>query len=133
MLDTNIVSYLLKGTSPAARKRISTLEAGEVVCISVVTEAELLYGIAKSGLGEQRKRLLEWFLLRIAVRSWGRDEAARYGPLRAQQEAAGKTLGALDLQIAAHAIALGAILVTSDQAFASVPDLVGVQNWANDL
>lgn len=89
MLDTNLVSYLLKGKFPAARRRISTLEAGAVVCISVVTEAELLHGIAKSGLGEQRKRLLEWFLLWIAVHPWGRDEAACYGPLRAQQEAAG--------------------------------------------
>lgn len=133
MLDTNTVSYLLKAKSPAARARISALAPEESVCISVVTEAELLYGIAKSGIGEQRRKLLEWFLLRVAVHAWGRAEAASYGLLRAKQEAMGKTLGPLDMQIAAHAITLGAILVTNDQAFTSVPDLPEVQKWATDV
>jgi tRNA(fMet)-specific endonuclease VapC len=45
----------------------------------------------------------------------------------------GKTLGPLDMQIAAHAIALGAVLVTNDKAFHHVSDLIGVKNWATDL
>lgn len=133
MLDTNMVSYILKGKSPAARARIASLRPGESACISVVTEAELLYGIAKSGIGDQRKRLLDWFLLRITVHPWGREEAAAYGQLRAKQEAMGKTLGPLDMQIAAHAVALGAILITSDKAFRNVAGLAGVENWATDL
>ncbi|RXH54063.1 type II toxin-antitoxin system VapC family toxin [Granulicella sibirica] len=133
MLDTNMASYLLKGKSPATRQRMLSLQVGELACISAVTEAEMLYGIAKSGIGEQRMRLLNWFLLLVAVQPWGREEAAAYGPLRARQEAMGKTLGPLDMQIAAHAISLGAVLVTNDKAFHQVPDLVGVDNWATDL
>jgi tRNA(fMet)-specific endonuclease VapC len=110
-----------------------SLRAGEIVCISSVTEAELLYGIAKSGIGEQRMRLLTWFLQLVDIHSWGREEASVYGRLRAKQEAMGKTLGPLDMQIAAHAISLGAVLVTNDKAFHQVPDLQGVENWATDL
>ena len=133
MLDTNQASYILKGKSPATRDRILSLQPGELACISAVTEAELLYGIAKSGIGEQKMRLLNWFLQLVAIHPWGREEARVYGSLRARQEAMGKTLGPLDMQIAAHAIALGAILVTNDKAFHQVPDLPGVENWATDL
>jgi tRNA(fMet)-specific endonuclease VapC len=133
MLDTNMASYLLKGKSPATRQRILSLRPGETASISAVTEAEMLYGIAKAGIGEQRMRTLNWFLQLVAIHPWGRAEAAVYGRLRAKQESAGKTLGPLDMQIAAHAIALGAILVTNDKAFHQVPDLLRVENWATDL
>jgi tRNA(fMet)-specific endonuclease VapC len=141
MLDTNMVSYILKARSPAARTRLASLGEGEIACISSITEAELLYGIAKSAGSpagrpsdnDQRKRSLDWFLARLKVQPWGREEAAAYGQLRAKQEAMGKTLGPLDMQIAAHAVALRAILITNDKAFHNVPDLAGVENWATDL
>ena len=133
LLDTNQVSYLLKGSSPALRARILRLQSADVACISSVTEAELLYGIAKSRIGEQRMSLLNWFLQLVAIHPWGRAEAAVYGRLRAKQEAMGKTLGPFDMQIAAHAISLGAVMVTNDKAFHHVPDLPAVENWATDL
>ena len=133
MLDTNMASYLLKGKSRAVRDRIMSLRPGELACISAVTEAEILYGIAKTGIGEQRMKMLNWFLQLVTTHPWGREEAAVYGRLRAKQEAIGKTLGPLDMQIAAHAISLGAVLVTADKAFHHVPDLLGVENWATDL
>jgi len=133
MLDTNMASYLLKGKSPAMRDRMLSLRPGQLDCISAVTEAELLYGIAKTGFGQHRTKMLNWFLLLVATYPWGREEAAVYGRLRARQEAMGKTLGPLDMQIAAHAISLGAILVTNDKAFHQVPDLLSIENWATDL
>jgi tRNA(fMet)-specific endonuclease VapC len=133
MLDTNMASYLLKGRSRAVRHRMMSLRPSEVACISAVTEAEILYGIAKTGIGEERMKMLNWFLLLVAIHPWGREEALVYGRLRASQEAIGKTLGPLDIQIAAHAISLGAILVTNDKAFHQVPDLIGIENWASDL
>ena len=133
MLDTNMASYLLKGKSWAVRQRMMSLRASEIACISAVTEAEILYGIAKVGIGEERMKMLHWFLLLVAIHPWGREEASVYGRLRASQEAMGKTLGPLDMQIAAHAISLGAILVTNDKAFHQVPDLIGIENWASDL
>jgi tRNA(fMet)-specific endonuclease VapC len=76
---------------------------------------------------------MEWFLAAVKILPWGRDEANVYGTLRAKLESSGKTLGNMDMQIAAHAIALGAVLVTNDKAFAQVDDLRAIANWATDL
>lgn len=133
LLDTNTVIYILRGKSPAARTRLAGLQGSEIAAISAVTEGELLYGLAKSGGGEAPRRSLEWFLARMKVLEWGRDEAAAYGLLRAKQEQIGKSLAPLDTQIAAHAIAIGAVVVTNDRAFQQVDSLIGVESWATDL
>lgn len=133
LLDTNSVIYILRGKSPAARARLEGLQGSEMAAISAVTEGELLYGLAKSGAGEASRRSLKWFLARMKVLPWGRDEAAAYGLLRAKQEQMGKSLAPLDTQIAAHAVAIGAVVVTNDRAFQQVDSLVGIENWATDL
>ena len=133
MMDTNTVSQIMKGKSKAAREKLAGLRENQVACISVITEAELRYGIAKSNRAASLLVLLEWFLARVQVRAWGSEEAAAYGELRAKQEAAGKMVGNMDLLIAAHAIAVGATLVTADGGFGKVADLPGIVNWATDL
>jgi tRNA(fMet)-specific endonuclease VapC len=133
LLDTNMVSYILKGKSPAARLRLTNLTPPNIAAISTITEAELLYGLEKIGAAAQRRTNFDWFLTRLKVLSWDRDAARAYGTLRARQEAAGLPLGPLDMQIAAHAVALGAILVTNDRAFLQIPNLPGLENWATDL
>jgi tRNA(fMet)-specific endonuclease VapC len=72
-------------------------------------------------------------LFRLRILAWGSKEAAAYGELRARLEGAGITLSQLDLQIAAHALAIGAVLVTNDKAFLQVNDLDKMENWALDL
>jgi len=132
MLDTNTVSHVMKGKSKLAREKLASLRENQIACISVITEAELRYGVAKSknkGLAV----LVDWFLAKVQVRPWGREEAKVYGELRAKQEAAGRTLGNLNMLIAAHAIAIGATLVTADKTFSHVSDLERVVNWATDL
>ena len=133
MLDTNMVSYILKGRSARARAKLAQLLGDESACISAITHGELLYGMVKAGFGIRQRTAVEGFLSRIETRSWDIEAASAYGPLRSQREAAGKTLGPLDMQIAAHSIAVGAILVSNDLAFRNVPDLVGLENWAGDL
>ena len=133
LLDTNTIIYILKGKSAATRSRLAGLSTEEVASISAITEGELLYGLAKSGSGDRARRSLDWFLARLKVLPWGREEAATYGLLRARQESMGKSLAPLDTQIAAHAIAVGAVLVTNDRAFHQVDSLLGIENWANDL
>lgn len=133
MLDTNTVSYIIKGQSPAARSKLASLHGNDVACISVITEAELRFGVAKRPNAEKLRTALEGFLAKIHVLPWTREEAVAYGELRAKQEAAGKTLGNLDTLIAAHAIASGATLVTNDTNLANAADLPGSANWAQDL
>jgi tRNA(fMet)-specific endonuclease VapC len=69
----------------------------------------------------------------IEVRPWDSPAARAYGRLRARLKAAGTPLAELDLLIAAHAIALGAVLVSHDRAFQRVAAFVTVIDWATDL
>ena len=68
------------------------------------------------------------FLLRVDVLPWDGVAAACYGGVRADMMRQGKLLGALDLLIATHALSVGAVLVTNDQAFFQVADL-HVEDW----
>ncbi len=132
MLDTNTVSYILKGKSPAARAKLAGLGEDESACISIVTEFELEFGLAKNPNTANLRHALRWFLARIQVLPLGSAEARAYGQLRMKQEAAGRPLESMDMLIAAHAIAAGAILVTADKVFSYVEGL-SRENWATDL
>jgi tRNA(fMet)-specific endonuclease VapC len=138
MLDTNTVSYIVRGKSPAARDRLHTLQGEDIGCISVITEAELRYGTSKQAPGSQAQRSARLAALtalfdKLRILPWGSAEALVYGDLRAKLERAGKVLGNLDMLIAAHAISANATLVTRDKAFAQVEDLRPPVNWAVDL
>lgn len=133
MLDTNMVSYIVKGRSPAARTRLLGLKTNEICCISAISEGEIRYGLEKRPEALALKKLTEMFLASIRIMPWGGDEAQAYGVLRAKLEATGRTLGHMDMLIAAHAISTGAVLVTNDRAFAQAEGLRGVVNWASDL
>jgi tRNA(fMet)-specific endonuclease VapC len=132
MLDTNMVSYIVKGHSPVARARMLNLPKDEVACLSAISEAEIHYGLAKRPAATALKERMEWFLAAVTILPWGRVEAKAYGKLRAKLELQGMTLESMDMQIAAHAIAMGAVLVTNDKAFARVEGLHETVNWATD-
>ena len=133
MLDTNTVSYIVKGVSEAARNRLLRLGPQEAACISAITEAELWYGLDRVGAGEARRKALREFFDLLRVLPWDRDEAVVYGSFRHRQEAMGRPLGSLDMQIAAHAIAAGAVLVSNDKGFRHAHGLVGLESWAPDV
>jgi tRNA(fMet)-specific endonuclease VapC len=133
LLDTNTVSHIVRGRSPAARGRLAGLGSHEIASISSITEAEIRYGLAKRPHAHALALAIEGFLAKVPMLPWDRDEAVAYGRLRVQIEAAGKSLGNLDMLIAAQAIARGATLVTSDRAFSQVTELRLIEDWAVDL
>ena len=133
MLDTNTVSYILKGVSPSARKRLSTLGRNAAASVSAVTAGELWYGLDRIGAGDLRRNSLRSFLGRLKVLPWDNDVADAYGAFRAHQEAVGRPLGPFDTQIAAHAIAVGAILVSNDTAFQHAVGLPGLERWESEF
>lgn len=133
LLDTNTVSYIVKGISPAARARLAQLDEGEVACISSITAAEIHHGLAKKPPSPAFRAAIEGFLNKIPILPWDREEAVIYGSLRAKQETAGKPLENMDMLIAAHAIAVDAVLVTHDGVFQHVADLSSTVDWATDL
>ena len=126
MLDTNTASWLLKGQS----RVVARLEAAppERLCLSVVTEAELLYGVAKRPEARKLRAAVDELLATIEVLDWSSATARRYGAIRAELERRGKPLGALDLLIAAQALEHDAVLVTNDRAFGAVPGL-RLKDW----
>ena len=129
MLDTNMASYVIKGHSNGLRERLQALPIDNIV-ISAVTQAELLYGLARKGHPAALANLVREFLLRVEALPWDGRAATVYGDLRASCAAAGVGLGALDMMIAAHAIAANATLVTHDKAFAHVPGgALAVEDW----
>jgi len=127
MLDTNIVSHLLRG-HPAVVTAVTATAIGEI-CISAVTEGELRFGLARRPEATHLANLVREFLARVSVEPWNSDVAQRYGTLRAENQARGVSLSALDMMIAGHAYSLGLVLVTSDNAFTHVQGL-SVANWA---
>ena len=119
MLDTNAVSALVKGQADGLSK---TLEH-RAFCISVITEAELRFGLARRPVNADLRSIIENLLLAIDIRAWTSACAVRYGQLRTELEALGKPLAPMDLLIATHALAEDCTLVSADRAFTQVPGL----------
>jgi tRNA(fMet)-specific endonuclease VapC len=98
------------------------------IAISAVTEGELRFGAARLPRAAHLHRLLEEFLLRVAILPWDSIAARQYGQLRAGLEREGLIMGNLDMMIAAHALALELTVVTSDRAFRRIKELK-VEDW----
>ena len=127
LLDTNIISDLIRNPQGRAAKRIAKV-GDEKICTSIIVAAELRYGCAKSG-SKRLLEALEQLLGEITVLPFDVPSDASYGDIRSTLEAAGKLVGANDLLIAAHARASGATIVTANlDEFRRVPGLK-VENW----
>jgi tRNA(fMet)-specific endonuclease VapC len=126
MLDTNMVSFLVRGHHKATQ-RLTALPMNSI-CISALTEAELLFGLAKRPAATRLAAIVQAFLVRTDVLPWDRICARHYSTLRARLEAQGLQLAPIDTLIASHALSAGAILVTNDRAFGHVADLV-IEDW----
>jgi tRNA(fMet)-specific endonuclease VapC len=128
LLDTNTVSYIIKGNRPRVRERLLGVAMAEVG-ISVITEAELLFGLARRPDATKLKIVVEEFLLRVEVLPWGSGAAQQYSRIRATLEGGGEPMGNLDLMIAAQALASGLVLVSSDAVFQRVKGLK-IEDWS---
>src|SRR5215475_8255844 len=128
LLDTNTLSYIAKGKSAEARARLQAVPHKDAVCISAITEAELRYGLARRPAAHALHVAMEALLFKVRILSWGSKEAAVYGQLRFSLESAGVGVSALDLLIAAQAIAADAVLVTHDKVYSHIPNLRAIEN-----
>jgi tRNA(fMet)-specific endonuclease VapC len=128
LLDTNTASYVIKGSFPRVRERLLKVPMAEVG-ISVVTEAELRFGVARLPEATQLKTVVEEFLLRVESLPWTSEAAQHYARIRATLEREGEPMGNLDMMIAAQAQAAEAVLVTHDRVFRRVRGL-RVEDWS---
>ncbi len=114
MLDTNIAIYVLKKRPESALKSFNR-NSGKM-CISSITFAELMHGVAKSAYPEHNLQQVEDFISRLQVLEYGTNAAAHYGNIRASLERIGKPIGVNDLHIAGHARSEELVLVTNNLA-----------------
>jgi len=127
LLDTNIVSDLVRNPTGRAAGHIFRI-GEEAVCTSIVVAAELRYGAAKK---ESRRlsRQLDAILERLEILPVEQPADSVYAALRVNLEKRGTIIGANDLLIAAHTVALGYTLVTdNEREFSRVASLT-IENW----
>jgi tRNA(fMet)-specific endonuclease VapC len=128
MLDTDICIEALRRRSEPLLGHLRGHEPGEVA-VSAITEAELMFGALKSGAPERNAASVNAFLRPFVVLEFARRFVPVYATLRLDFERAGARIGALDLLIAAQAVALGLTVVTNNlREFRRVPGL-RVENW----
>ena len=129
LLDTDTCIYALK-QSPAVLKNLLA-RSPEDIAVSVITEAELRTGAAKSASATKTLRLVENFLRPISILEFTSSDSVSYAQVRAKLERAGTPIGPLDTLIAAHAVARKLILVSNNQReFKRVAGLI-IQNWTS--
>src|SRR5690625_1963554 len=111
MLDTNIVSELARRPQGGVAERVA--EVGpDAICVSIITAAELRYGCVRKGSPKLTAQI-DAILGSMQVLALVVPADTEYGGIRVDLEAAGMPIGPNDLFIAAHASALGAVLVSS--------------------
>ncbi len=126
LLDTNTLSHLIR-QQPAVCQRLQSVPMA-ALCISAITEGELRFGLARRPEATRLHAAVAELLKRLDVLPWDGSAARHYGNLRAALEQQGKTVAPLDLLIASHAAAVGAVLVSNDQVFGQVTGLVW-EDW----
>jgi len=127
LLDTNTVSYIIKGIFPRVRDHLLRVPIAEVA-ISAITEAELRFGVARLPQAAKLGVVVEEFLRRIEILPWDSIAARHYARVRSLLERSGQPMGNLDLMSASHALAVDAIIVTNDRVFRTVKGLT-IEDW----
>ena len=126
MLDTNTVSHLLR-KHPAVMQRVVAAPI-TALCISAITRGELLFGLARRPGATALHDAVWQFLRRVDVLPWDAATSEVYGRARADSHSQGRVLAPMDLLIGTHALSIGAVLVTSDRAFAQLSGL-SIEDW----
>ena len=128
MLDTDISSYVMKRSHDTVLRKLQTISVSDV-CISVITKAELLYGVEVSPRRQQDEAAVNAYFRLVGVLDFPAAAALGYAQIRAALKASGTMIGANDLFIAAHARSAGLTLVTNNtKEFGRVQGLK-VENW----
>ncbi len=129
LLDTNILSDMVRNPFGRAAERADRV-GNENFAISIVVAAEIQVGIAKNP-SFRRAAEMRAILDTIDIKPLEQPCDEVYGRIRADLEKHGVVIGPNDLLVAAHALALDAVLVTDDEEFSRVPGLK-TENWLRD-
>lgn len=130
MLDTDTASYIIKGRSPAVETRLAAIQPS-MICVSVITRAELLYGLKRLAPGHRLHLGVRKFLRTVRVLPWDSDAADYYADIRHQLVTTGQPIGEMDMMLAAHSLSASAALVTNNtRHFERITAPLTLVNWA---
>ncbi len=101
-----------------------------MVCVSVITRAELLYGLKRLPAGHRLHLSVRQFLRIVRVLPWDTEAADYYAEIRHQLVTTGQPIGEMDMMIAAHSLSAGAILITNNMRhFSRIAAPLTLVNW----
>jgi tRNA(fMet)-specific endonuclease VapC len=128
LLDTDICIYIINRKPPSVIKAIRKRELDEIV-ISSITQAELEYGVVRSGMPDRNRVALLQFLFPFQLLDFDQLAAVQYGLIRASLVSTGKPIGPMDMLIAAQAGSRDLILVTNNEKEFRRVEGMKVENW----
>ena len=133
LLDTNICVYIINEKPKQILRKFERYPVHEFG-ISSITHAELQYGIEKSKNKNTNQDALDEFLLPLTILPFhGKRLVTCYGEIRTSLESKGKTIGPLDMLIAAHALSLDLTIISNNiREFSRIPNLK-CENWIYEL
>jgi tRNA(fMet)-specific endonuclease VapC len=133
LLDTNICIYIINEKPDKVLRKFEQYPVFEFG-ISSITHAELQYGIEKSKKKKTNQDALDEFLLPLTILPFhGKKLVTCYGEIRASLESKGRTIGPLDMLIAAHALSLDLTIISNNiKEFSRIPKLKS-ENWIRGL
>lgn len=132
LLDTDIASYITKARHPSVDARFAKTDLSRVA-ISAVTQSELLFGLKRLDQGHRFQLSVRRFLRDTRILPWGAEAARAHADVRYRLLSGGRSIGELDMMIAAHAISLDAVLVTNNvRRFACLAPTLTIENWVDD-
>jgi predicted nucleic acid-binding protein len=110
VVDTDVVSFLFKTHSLAPAYQ--TILAGRPLAVSLITMAEIEYGMEAKNWGASRRDLMRRFLARFTVLSPDTDTARVWARIKSGCDKKGRPIAFADAWIAAAAERLNVPLVT---------------------
>ena len=128
ILDTNICIYIMNQKPIEIIHKFKQFDIGDIG-VSTITVSELHYGAAKSKHTKLNFRRIEEFLAPLEILPYDHNAAVYYGEIRCNLEKEGKTIGPLEMLIAAHALSRGITLVTNNETEFQRVDRLTVENW----
>ena len=130
LLDTDVASFVIKANNPSLNTKFRFTPVSRIF-VSVISAAEMLYGVRAFRLDHRRHQDVATFLATIQLLPWDLSAAEAYADIRHTLTTSGQLIGELDMMIAAHALARSCILVTNNtRHFARLAPPLQIENWA---